>query len=228
MVTNRRVLTWCCVHPIDENTSKLKKLVYIAFTLFCLAVQVIGVTSSTVRFLNTMAIDFNESLYALFQIAAISGVIYMIGVAMLMGSKISQFFGTLEHICDASMKHLLFNEVLSQFQSELTMFLLWMIKKLVLKWLYNDILNSNLDANDESFRFFQDANNKSERLWNFYFKLVVAGFPASTFSLAAVLVVLCRLTNKGFDVDYLYMPYKLRWVNQDRLPKSKNVSRKIL
>lgn len=87
----------------------------------------------------------------------------------------------------------------------------------VSRWLCNNILYSNLDANNEYFRYFQQANDKSERLWNFYFKLVVAGYPAITFSLAAVLVVLCRVTNKGFDIDYLYMPYKLRWVNQNRM-----------
>lgn len=100
--TNQSVLTWLCVHSIDATISKPKKLLYIIFTLSCLTIEVSALAASFVYFTKTVSSDFNESLHALFQIVAISGVIYTFVVALLMRCKISAYFETLKHICDAS------------------------------------------------------------------------------------------------------------------------------
>lgn len=102
LATNRRVLTWLCVHhPLTSNG---KKLFYIIFTMFCLLMEVSGLSESIVYFTRMVAIDMHDSFYALFQIVAISGVIHMYSSAFLMRREISTFIESLNQISIASMK----------------------------------------------------------------------------------------------------------------------------
>lgn len=72
-------------------------------------------------------------------------------------------------------------------------------------WLYPD-------AQEESFKYLVRTNNRSELVWKLYFILVVGGFPASTMSMAATSVLICRVFIGGFDTKYIFHPYEMMWV----------------
>lgn len=66
----------------------------------------------------------------------------------------------------------------------------------------------------EFFRFFEHARVKSERLWHYYLKFAVVGFPIVTIMMAGFSVLLSQWIKQDFDFDYLYLPYKLSWVKK--------------
>lgn len=98
---NQRVLTWLCIHHSSANVGR--KLINIIFSIICLSFEICGTAGSIVYFMSVIAIDLNETFYALFQIVAVSGVIYMYLVALLQRKKISTFIESLNQIFAASM-----------------------------------------------------------------------------------------------------------------------------
>lgn len=67
------------------------------------------------------------------------------------------------------------------------------------------------DATNESFQFLVHANDKSERICMLYLKFALGGFFSSTITMAMTSVLFCRLTNKTFELQHLYLPYRTTW-----------------
>lgn len=102
LATNRRVLTWFCVCPFDRNTSVQKKTF---FAILSSALFIIGITklvSSIIFFAKNISIDLEGCLYAVFQVAAYSGLLYSWMIAFILRKKIEHALETLEAICEES------------------------------------------------------------------------------------------------------------------------------
>lgn len=67
---------------------------------------------------------------------------------------------------------------------------------------------SKLDANEDSFNFLMQANEKSEWLWKFYFKFMIITCSNTAF-LSALSAFTCYFKYGKFDEKFLYHPYKV-------------------
>lgn len=102
LATNRRVLTWLCICPFDQDASIVKRTFFIILALFQFALVSSASVSSIIFFVNNLSVDLEGCLYAVFQIAAYSGLSYMWVVAFTLRKKINQSFGTLDAIYEES------------------------------------------------------------------------------------------------------------------------------
>ncbi|XP_055305850.1 odorant receptor 4-like [Sitodiplosis mosellana] len=66
-------------------------------------------------------------------------------------------------------------------------------------------------ANEDTFRYLAEANNKSEWLWKFYFKYLLGGFLSCNVFSTIALAIVCWLTFGKLDTDYLHIPYLVIW-----------------
>lgn len=103
LVMNQRVLTWLCVFPLDEAATMKEKLTCITFSIGVILTIFSGLTGSVVFFLKFVSTDLEESLYALFQIAAIFSTSNAIVVAVLMRHRIPAMFSNLTEIYEKCM-----------------------------------------------------------------------------------------------------------------------------
>lgn len=99
--TNRLVLKWLCIQPMDEGESPWKRFYHAIFTFIQLTMNVGMFATSVVFAWENIYIDLQVVLYALFQMACSFAVIYMWIVAFLLRGKIAAFLGTLSEVYDA-------------------------------------------------------------------------------------------------------------------------------
>lgn len=95
---NQRVLTWLCVFPLDEVATMKENMTCIAFSIGVILTIFSGMTGSIVFFLKFVSTDLEESLYALFQIAALISTINAIVVVILLRHRIPGMFKNLTGI----------------------------------------------------------------------------------------------------------------------------------
>ncbi|XP_031634736.1 odorant receptor 42b-like [Contarinia nasturtii] len=74
-----------------------------------------------------------------------------------------------------------------------------------------DHLSAIYAANEKKdhFRYLVAANTKSEWVWSFFFKFAVFGYLVNNVSMCAFPAILCWKRGQGFDVKYLYHPFKV-------------------
>lgn len=104
MATARKVLTWLCIVPADEETTKFKKLIYIACTSALMVSTICGFLTSSAFIIKFMSTNLEDCLYALIQICATVGDTYMMLVAFILRHKIAALFDRLAAIYRASKK----------------------------------------------------------------------------------------------------------------------------
>lgn len=92
LVMNRRVLTWLCVLPLDEVTTRKEKLTYIALSIGVILTIFSGLIGSVIFFLKFVSTDLEESLYALFQISALFSTANAIVVTAFTRHRIPAMF----------------------------------------------------------------------------------------------------------------------------------------
>lgn len=102
LVTNHRVLTWLSLCSADENTSKREKRCYILFAAINYFIFIFFLACSIAYFFTFIQTDLEKSLGSLFQIAACSGIIYMLIVIFFLRHKISAIFIKLSDVYKAS------------------------------------------------------------------------------------------------------------------------------
>lgn len=100
--TNKKVLTWLSICPLDKNANWNQKLVRIAFSFVFIGNQVVAFAGSLTFFLKYVSVDLEQCLYALFQLAAEVSVMYMLTIAFVQRYKITALFDNLSKIYDAS------------------------------------------------------------------------------------------------------------------------------
>lgn len=101
-LTNRRVMTWLSMSPVDVSTSKKQRMIYIAFTLVVTAITSCSLTSSFLSVLYYRSIDFETCVYAIFQVAAEAAVLNLIVIALYKRNRITLFCTNLSGIYNAS------------------------------------------------------------------------------------------------------------------------------
>lgn len=101
--SNKLVLRWLCVCPAVENTSIWRKLAHIAFTLLNILCIFTSVWASVNFFLKYVSSNLELALNAIWQIGALSSLLYFLAVAYLTRQKFMRMFETLDQIYDQSM-----------------------------------------------------------------------------------------------------------------------------
>lgn len=95
---NRRVLTWFCLHPSKDGHNPI----YIIFSVFIFLANVCSFTASVVFFYQFVNIDFEESLYSLFQVMGLFGGICTIITSYLSRNQIATVLNGLDALYDSS------------------------------------------------------------------------------------------------------------------------------
>lgn len=72
--TNRRVFIWLCICPAEKDETKREKISHIAFSVTVYMCIICAIAGSAVFICNNLLIDFESSLFALFQLSGLSGV----------------------------------------------------------------------------------------------------------------------------------------------------------
>lgn len=102
LVTNRLVMMWLSMCPVDESTSAKKRKIYIAFTFIVTTITSCSLTSSILSVLFYLSIDFETSVYAVFQVAAEAAVLNLMIISLFKRHDIASIFTKLSEIYDAS------------------------------------------------------------------------------------------------------------------------------
>lgn len=69
-----------------------------------------------------------------------------------------------------------------------------------------------LDENENTFRFLARANNHGEKIWKIYSKFSFAGCISQPL-VSICSIIFCWLTNGELEVENLYHPVNIMWVN---------------
>lgn len=87
--TNKRVLQWLRVCPLDEKSNKLKEWACVAFALFVLTSNLAGVISSAAFIWKFVSISLGSSLYAFLQVVGGTSATYISVIAFIMRHEIT-------------------------------------------------------------------------------------------------------------------------------------------
>lgn len=68
--------------------------------------------------------------------------------------------------------------------------------------------NFYIDAKEDSYLYLLEANDKSNRMWGYYFKFMLAT-ASNTAILATLSAISCYSTYGKLDEKFLYHPYKV-------------------
>ena len=105
LVTTQRVLTWYRIcHANESTTSSWQKMLFSIFSVVCLIANACAVAASVTFLLKFISSNLEESLYALFQCAAYSNVVYIHIAAFLQRKKVTSVFESLTEIYETSKK----------------------------------------------------------------------------------------------------------------------------
>lgn len=91
-----------CILPADENATRRERILHIVSTIAIISIELCAFISSLVFFLKNVSIDLEVSLYAMFQMIAIFGLLYMVVPGLIMQRKMAAMFQTLSKIYDES------------------------------------------------------------------------------------------------------------------------------
>lgn len=98
LATSHQVMTWLSMCPPDKSTSKIKRMCYIGCTLIVGVIPFIGLLASIAFFVEFMAADVENSLYAIFQVAAELSMLNVIIVGVINRHHIANIFTELSKI----------------------------------------------------------------------------------------------------------------------------------
>lgn len=188
---NQRVLTWFCVCK-DDKSSVWQNFAHVLLTASIMFSLVFCLISSVFFVVRFALIDLEKSLYTLFPIAGVCGMIYTMIILITSRDKINAMLNGLSIIYKTRKK-------IEQFIDE--------IKHCI----YSSKKNSfvRLDATQDSYQFLLNANEKSERMWPIYLKYVISGFLGILAANSVASVIIQQRKNQDFDVTYLFHAYKL-------------------
>lgn len=210
--TNKMALTWLCVCPADVNTSIWKRLAYLAFTLLTIAFVFSSVVASVAFFVKFVSVSLEMALNAVWQIGALSSLLYFLAVAYGIRRKINGIFESLEKIYLAGrqiysrtfqLRAFLSKSSLSNFQQNSKMF-----NKIPTFSTKFQNFRPNSDEKRETFRFLVRTNNKCEWMWQLFFKIIISSI-LFEIVLCTVALVICYINHGSFNTEYLLVPFKL-------------------
>lgn len=100
--TNRRVLTWFCVYPPEENATKWQKRAYIAFAVYALTLNSVSCVSDAAFFFKFVSTDLEKSLMALLQLFGNATMVYALSITFLLRKKFVAIIESLTTIYETS------------------------------------------------------------------------------------------------------------------------------
>lgn len=110
--TNQRVMIWLCMCQSAEINSDTKTiLLRYAFTLIVFTFMLVSLIVSLAYFVKFISINFEECLYALFQVAANFSMLNVMIVALSYRRRITDIFTKLSEIYVASKMFKIINSV---------------------------------------------------------------------------------------------------------------------
>lgn len=189
--TNRKVLTWFCLCPADETTSKWMKFRNIAFTFITITPLTFMFITSIMYFVRYFKTDRAESLYGFFQIGGTLSLLYGFWAVLFSRDKMKAIFDHLNEIYQTSKE---------SFSLKIPFWTHF-------QWFFSSILASE-DLSEDAFRFLLTANDTSEWIWRAFSKLMFYALISIPIASGGS-VVLCYMLRDNFDVNYLYHPFKL-------------------
>lgn len=74
MQTNKRMLIWLYIYPVEETTTTKNRLMYAAYTTVVLAISIAYFLSNLVFFFTYVASDLEKALFAVWQIGGSASV----------------------------------------------------------------------------------------------------------------------------------------------------------
>lgn len=101
--TTRSFLTWLCVHPAENATSRSKKLFYKVVTLLIFANFFFNFVSSVMFFEKFVQINLVEALHALLQITGFFSYLYLAISTYFLRFKVNKILDMSEDLYSASM-----------------------------------------------------------------------------------------------------------------------------
>ena len=108
LATSHRVMTWVCLLPANENTSKWEKRSYIALNVI-LVLTVLALFSSSLTYvIKFRSIDSEGAFFSLFTTAGATAMGNTIIVAFVFRHKIPPFFEQLAEVYE-KCTHLFFS-----------------------------------------------------------------------------------------------------------------------
>lgn len=96
--SNRRVLTWLCIYPADENTSEWQKRAHVAFSVFVFGLNLFACGASAVYFIKYASDDLESSLLALSQMSGCINALYINIITFSSRHKITAVIDSLSDI----------------------------------------------------------------------------------------------------------------------------------
>lgn len=99
--TNHLVLTWLCVFPPDESTSRLKRMAYTTFSLAIFGINAGSFFGSLAYFLKFMSVDLEQSLFAVVQMLGEVNMAYISIITYLLRHRITATYESLAKIYKA-------------------------------------------------------------------------------------------------------------------------------
>lgn len=100
--TTRKVLTWICVHPVDEAVSNRTKMGYAFFSITLFIINMNGLVASAAYLLKFISTDLESALYSAFQVDTLTATAYSNIVVLVSRSKFVAIFDELDNIFGAS------------------------------------------------------------------------------------------------------------------------------
>lgn len=108
--TNKRIFIWSCVHPTNEHFKQ--KYLYIFWTIFGLLSLSIGLCGTTMFCIKNLSTDTENSLEALYQMAAVNIVLCIAIIGFIKREEIKQIIDQFEEVCDACKSSIDYNETM--------------------------------------------------------------------------------------------------------------------
>lgn len=101
LIANKKVFTWLCAYPINENASKWKNIQYVAFTMTMFIGLICAFCSCVLYIARFLSTDLIESLYAVYQMNVFFSAIYVIIYLIISRHKIYVMLNNLSSIYEA-------------------------------------------------------------------------------------------------------------------------------
>lgn len=203
--TNRRVLTWLCIYPATEGTSKWSELAHNIFTTSVFAYNLVAISISIGSFSSD---DMEQFIFTVVHFVAELNSTYIFATTLILRHKIT---GMINHLIKIYQKRKIFHS----FEPFKKMFDVW-ITELYFKiesfnWSFvkytKIFISTNLDAINASMQYLIHANNLSEMMWTILLTYIMPIAIAFNMALAALSALISIWHHGGLVSNDLYHPF---------------------
>lgn len=96
--TNRRILTWLCIYPVNENASEQHKILRSLFGIGVFVANLMVFIVSIVFLVKFASTDIEEALFSVIQLAGTGNILYVSIIIFIVRHKIVGLFKSLDKI----------------------------------------------------------------------------------------------------------------------------------